>query len=34
MMAQGDWSKQQYATNPAVQLRWANQWDNMVREDT
>lgn len=30
MLAQGDFTKEQYASNPSVDLRWANQWDNMV----
>jgi alpha-glucuronidase len=29
MLAQGNFSKVAYATNPNGQLRWVNQWDNM-----
>jgi alpha-glucuronidase len=29
MLAQGNFNKVEYATNPAVQIRWANHWDNL-----
>jgi alpha-glucuronidase len=29
MLAQGNFSKVEYATNPNGQIRWVNQWDNM-----
>lgn len=29
MLAQGNFSNVAYATNPANQIRWVNQWDNM-----
>lgn len=29
MLAQGNFSKVAYATNPAAPIRWVNQWDNM-----
>ena len=29
MLGQGNFSKVEYATNPAVQIRWANHWDNL-----
>ena len=29
MLAQGNFSKVNYATNPSNQVRWVNQWDNM-----
>ena len=29
MLAQGNFSRVEYATNPNGQIRWVNQWDNM-----
>ncbi|KAI2631122.1 glycoside hydrolase superfamily [Xylaria nigripes] len=29
MLAQGDFKKVAYATNPSAPIRWVNQWDNM-----
>ncbi|KAI0404712.1 glycoside hydrolase superfamily [Xylaria palmicola] len=29
MLAQGNFTKASYATNPSAPIRWVNQWDNM-----